>query len=92
MLDSSAHFVILLGSNGAGVPVRFYRGLTGEPTGRTLRRQEIVAHRRWRLYETGLVGRHVCGATRPRPYRVASWPAPRCGEDGVVLTFGRGPV
>ena len=40
VLDDSAHFVFLIGGNGAGVPVRFYRGLAEEPTGRTLRRQE----------------------------------------------------
>ena len=43
VLDSSAHFVFLIGGNGGGVPVRFYRGPADEPTGRTLRRQEIEA-------------------------------------------------
>src|SRR3982750_1941515 len=43
VLDDSAHFVFLIGGNGAGVPVRFYRGLADEPTGRTLRRQEVEA-------------------------------------------------
>ena len=39
VLDSSAHFVI--GGNGNGVPVRFYRGAAEEPTERTLKRQEV---------------------------------------------------
>ena len=43
VLDDSTHFVFLIGGNGAGVPVRFYRGLAEEPTGRTLRRQEVEA-------------------------------------------------
>src|SRR6478672_3819444 len=41
VLDDSAHFVFVIGSNGQGVPVRFYRGAADEPTERTLRRQEI---------------------------------------------------
>jgi hypothetical protein len=41
VLDDSAHFVFVIGSNGNGVPVRFYRGAADEPTERTLRRQEI---------------------------------------------------
>jgi hypothetical protein len=41
VLDDSAHFVFVIGSNGDGVPVRFYRGLADEPTERTLRRQEV---------------------------------------------------
>src|SRR6478609_8433946 len=40
VLDDSAHFVFVIGGNGNGVPVRFYRGTAEEPTGRTLRRQE----------------------------------------------------
>jgi hypothetical protein len=40
VLDDSAHFVFLIGSNGCGVPVRFYRGAADDPTDRTLRRQE----------------------------------------------------
>ena len=40
VLDDSAHFVFVIGSNGQGVPVRFYRGAADEPTERTLRRQE----------------------------------------------------
>src|SRR3954447_15037712 len=40
VLDDSAHFVFVIGSNGHGVPVRFYRGAADEPTERTLRRQE----------------------------------------------------
>lgn len=43
VLDDSAHFVFVIGSNGQGVPVRFYRGPADEPTERTLRRQEIEA-------------------------------------------------
>jgi hypothetical protein len=43
VLDESAHFVFLIGSNGNGVPVRFYRGAADEPTERTLRRQEQEA-------------------------------------------------
>jgi hypothetical protein len=43
VLDESAHFVFLIGSNGRGVPVRFYRGPADEPTGRTLRQQEQEA-------------------------------------------------
>ncbi|MCB4820210.1 hypothetical protein [Roseicella aerolata] len=43
VLDDSAHFVFVIGSNGHGVPVRFYRGAADEPTDRTLRRQEIEA-------------------------------------------------
>jgi hypothetical protein len=43
VLDESAHFVFLIGSNGNGVPVRFYRGPADEPTERTLRRQEQEA-------------------------------------------------
>src|SRR3954466_14330794 len=41
VLDDSAHFVFVIGSNGNGVPVRFYRGAADEPTERTLRRQEM---------------------------------------------------
>jgi hypothetical protein len=41
VLDDSAHFVFVIGGNGNGVPVRFYRGAAEEPTGRTLRRQEM---------------------------------------------------
>ena len=41
VLDDSAHFVFVIGSNGQGVPVRFYRGAADEPTERTLRRQEM---------------------------------------------------
>jgi len=41
VLDDSAHFVFVIGSNGSGVPVRFYRGAADEPTERTLRRQEM---------------------------------------------------
>src|SRR3954454_13695786 len=41
VLDDSAHFVFVIGSNGQGVPVRFYRGSADEPTERTLRRQEM---------------------------------------------------
>lgn len=41
ILDDSAHFVFLIGSNGNGVPIRFYRGAADEPTDRTLRRQEM---------------------------------------------------
>jgi hypothetical protein len=40
-LDDSAHFVFVIGSNGHGVPVRFYRGAADEPTDRTLQRQEM---------------------------------------------------
>jgi hypothetical protein len=43
VLDDSAHFVFVIGSNGQGVPVRFYRGSADEPTERTLRRQEVEA-------------------------------------------------
>jgi hypothetical protein len=43
VLDDSAHFVFVIGSNGNGVPVRFYRGAAEEPTDRTLRRQELEA-------------------------------------------------
>ena len=41
VLDDSAHFVFLIGDNGHGVPVRFYRGAAEEPTERTLKRQEM---------------------------------------------------
>jgi hypothetical protein len=41
VLDDSAHFVFVIGGNGNGVPVRFYRGAAEEPTGRTLKRQEV---------------------------------------------------
>src|SRR5215213_6311735 len=41
VLDDRAHFVFVIGSNGHGVPVRFYRGAADEPTERTLRRQEM---------------------------------------------------
>jgi hypothetical protein len=41
VLDDSAHFVFVIGSNGNGVPVRFYRGAAEESTERTLRRQEM---------------------------------------------------
>jgi hypothetical protein len=41
VLDSSAHFVFVIGGNGNGVPVRFYRGAAEEPTERTLKRQEV---------------------------------------------------
>ena len=41
VLDDSAHFVFVIGGNGNGVPVRFYRGAAEEPTERTLRRQEV---------------------------------------------------
>ena len=41
VLDDSAHFVFVIGGNGNGVPVRFYRGAADEPTERTLRRQEV---------------------------------------------------
>src|SRR6187401_3261771 len=41
VLDDSAHFDFVIGSNGHGVPVRFYRGAADEPTERTLRRQEM---------------------------------------------------
>lgn len=41
VLDDSAHFVFVIGSNGQGVPVRFFRGAADEPTERTLRRQEM---------------------------------------------------
>ena len=43
VLDDSAHFVFVIGSNGQGVPVRFYRGAADDPTDRTLKRQEIEA-------------------------------------------------
>ncbi|WP_426955586.1 hypothetical protein [Muricoccus radiodurans] len=43
VLDDSAHFVFVIGSNGHGVPVRFYRGAADDPTDRTLRLQEIEA-------------------------------------------------
>ncbi len=43
VLDDSAHFVFVIGSNGHGVPVRFYRGAADDPTDRTLRRQEMEA-------------------------------------------------
>lgn len=43
ILDDTAHFVFLIGSNGQGVPVRFYRGPADDPTDRTLRRQEVEA-------------------------------------------------
>ena len=41
VLDDSAHFVFVIGGNGNGVPVRFYRGAAEEPTERTLRQQEV---------------------------------------------------
>ncbi len=41
VLDDSAHFVFVIGENGNGVPVRFYRGAAEEPTERTLKRQEV---------------------------------------------------
>jgi hypothetical protein len=41
VLDDSAHFVFVIGSNGQGVPVRFYRGAADDPTERTLKRQEM---------------------------------------------------
>ena len=41
VLDDSAHFVFVIGGNGNGVPVRFYRGAAEEPTERTLKRQEM---------------------------------------------------
>src|SRR3954471_16941087 len=41
VLDDSAHFVFVIGSDSNGVPVRFYRGAADEPTERTLRRQEV---------------------------------------------------
>jgi hypothetical protein len=41
VLDDSPHFVFVIGSNGQGVPVRFYRGAADEPAECTLRRQEI---------------------------------------------------
>jgi hypothetical protein len=41
VLDDSAHFVFVIGSNGHGVPIRFYRGAADEPTDRTLQRQEM---------------------------------------------------
>jgi hypothetical protein len=40
VLDDSAHFVFVIGGNGNGVPVRFYRGAADQPTERTLQRQE----------------------------------------------------
>lgn len=43
VLDDSAHFIFVIGSNGHGVPVRFYRGAAEEPTERTLRQQEQEA-------------------------------------------------
>ena len=43
VLDDSAHFVFVIGANGNGVPVRFYRGAADEPTERTLRQQEVEA-------------------------------------------------
>lgn len=43
VLDDSAHFVFVIGSNGQGVPVRFYRGAADDPTDRTLKRQEMEA-------------------------------------------------
>ncbi|MFC7474672.1 hypothetical protein ACFQS7_09930 [Dankookia sp. GCM10030260] len=43
VLDDSAHFVFVIGSNGQGVPVRFYRGAADDPTERTLKRQEMEA-------------------------------------------------
>ena len=43
VLDGSAHFVFVIGANGHGVPVRFYRGPADEPTARTLRCQEQEA-------------------------------------------------
>ena len=41
VLDNSAHFVFVIGAEGEGVPVRFFRGPADEPTERTLRRQEM---------------------------------------------------
>src|SRR3954470_12703109 len=41
VLDDSAHFVFVIGGEGKGVPVRFYRGAAAEPTERTLKRQEV---------------------------------------------------
>jgi hypothetical protein len=43
VLDESAHFVFVIGANGHGVPVRFYRGPADDPTVRTLRCQEQEA-------------------------------------------------
>ncbi len=43
VLDDSAHFVFVIGGNGHGVPVRFYRGAAEDPTERTLRQQELEA-------------------------------------------------
>jgi hypothetical protein len=43
VLDDSAHFVFVIGANGQGVPVRFYRGAAEEPTDRTRLRQELEA-------------------------------------------------
>lgn len=43
VLDDSAHFVFVIGGNGHGVPVRFYRGAADDPTDRTLKRQETEA-------------------------------------------------
>src|SRR3954469_2058043 len=53
VLDDSAHFVFVIGSNRQGVPVRFYRGAADDPTERTLRRQEVeVQHLSLALGET----------------------------------------
>jgi len=41
VLDDSAHFVFVIGSNGQGVPVRFFRGAADDPTERTMKRQEM---------------------------------------------------
>ncbi len=43
ILDDSAHFVFVIGGNGNGVPIRFYRGAAEDPTDRTLRQQELEA-------------------------------------------------
>src|SRR3954447_20486617 len=43
VLDDSAHFVFVIGSNGQGGPVLFYRGAADDPTERTLKRQEMEA-------------------------------------------------
>ena len=44
MLDDSAHFVFVIGFNGNGVPVRFYRGAAEEPTEWTLTRHAWLVY------------------------------------------------
>ena len=92
VLDDSAHFVFVIGSNGQGVPVRFYRGAADEPTERTLRRQEMeVQQLSLALGEASRRGPRLPAGGRDRrgrPGRAGGLPGAARRGPGRVLLAG----